>query len=40
MAPFEALLQDIVGFFIIEHIILHNTQDFRSQSEVRKKVRV
>ncbi|KAL1933631.1 hypothetical protein VTP01DRAFT_7721, partial [Rhizomucor pusillus] len=34
MAPFEALLQDIVGFFIIEHIILHNTQDFRSQSEV------
>ncbi|KAI9315513.1 exocyst complex subunit Sec15-like-domain-containing protein [Dichotomocladium elegans] len=34
MTPFDNLLQDIVGFFIIEHIILHSTQDFRSQSEV------
>ncbi|CAO3629892.1 unnamed protein product [Cunninghamella blakesleeana] len=33
-AAFETLLQDIVGFFIIEHIVLHSTQDFRSQSEV------
>jgi hypothetical protein len=34
-AAFETLLQDIVGFFIIEHIVLHSTQDFRSRSEVR-----
>ncbi|KAI7866597.1 exocyst complex subunit Sec15-like-domain-containing protein [Spinellus fusiger] len=34
LGPFETLLQDIVGFFIIEHIILHNTNEFRSQSEV------
>ncbi|KAJ8660146.1 hypothetical protein O0I10_004005 [Lichtheimia ornata] len=34
LTPFETLLQDIVGFFIIEHIILHSTQDFRSQAEV------
>ncbi|KAF7731685.1 hypothetical protein EC973_008856 [Apophysomyces ossiformis] len=34
LVPFETLLQDIVGFFIIEHIILHNTREFRSQSEV------
>ncbi|KAG0180252.1 hypothetical protein DFQ28_005144 [Apophysomyces sp. BC1034] len=33
LVPFETLLQDIVGFFIIEHIILHNTREFRSQSE-------
>ncbi|SAM05391.1 hypothetical protein [Absidia glauca] len=33
-AAFETLLQDIVGFFIIEHIVLHSTQDFRSRSEV------
>ncbi|KAI8099004.1 exocyst complex subunit Sec15-like-domain-containing protein [Halteromyces radiatus] len=33
-AAFETLLQDIVGFFIIEHIVLHNTQDFRSRSEI------
>ncbi|KAI8877265.1 exocyst complex subunit Sec15-like protein [Backusella circina FSU 941] len=32
--PFETLLQDIVGFFIIEHMILHNTIDFRNQAEV------
>ncbi|KAI7856535.1 exocyst complex subunit Sec15-like-domain-containing protein [Circinella umbellata] len=34
MSPFEALLQDIVGFFIIEHIVMHSTQDFRSRGEV------
>ena len=34
MTPFEALLQDIVGFFIIEHIVMHSTQDFRSRGEV------
>ncbi|KAI8335092.1 exocyst complex subunit Sec15-like-domain-containing protein [Chlamydoabsidia padenii] len=33
-AAFETLLQDIVGFFIIEHIVLHSTQDFRSRSEI------
>jgi hypothetical protein len=32
--PFETLLQDIIGFFIIEHMVLHNTTDFRSQAEV------
>ncbi|KAI9012696.1 exocyst complex subunit Sec15-like-domain-containing protein [Phycomyces nitens] len=31
LGPFQTLLQDIVGFFIIEHIILHNTSEFRSQ---------
>ncbi|ORX51321.1 exocyst complex subunit Sec15-like protein [Hesseltinella vesiculosa] len=31
---FETLLQDVVGFFMIEHIVLHSTTDFRSQSEV------
>ncbi|KAI8367558.1 exocyst complex subunit Sec15-like-domain-containing protein [Radiomyces spectabilis] len=34
LSTFETLLQDIVGFFILEHIILHSTSDFRSQSEV------
>ncbi|KAI8994924.1 exocyst complex subunit Sec15-like-domain-containing protein [Pilobolus umbonatus] len=34
LTTFETLLQDIVGFFIIEHMILHNTTDFRSQAEV------
>ncbi|KAI8140216.1 exocyst complex subunit Sec15-like-domain-containing protein [Fennellomyces sp. T-0311] len=34
MTPFETLLQDIVGFFIIEHIVMHSTQDFRSRAEV------
>ncbi|KAI8060076.1 exocyst complex subunit Sec15-like-domain-containing protein [Gongronella butleri] len=33
-ASFETLLQDVVGFFMIEHMVLHSTQDFRSQSEV------
>ncbi|CAG8434342.1 1359_t:CDS:10 [Diversispora eburnea] len=31
---FEAFLQEIVGFFVIEHVIVHSTQNFRSQSEV------
>ncbi|GAA5800179.1 hypothetical protein HPULCUR_005604 [Helicostylum pulchrum] len=34
LVTFETLLQDIVGFFIIEHMILHNTTEFRSQAEV------
>lgn len=34
MDSFETLLQDIVGFFIIEHVIMHSTTDFRSQAEV------
>ncbi|KAI7904416.1 exocyst complex subunit Sec15-like-domain-containing protein [Cokeromyces recurvatus] len=34
LTTFDFLLQDIVGFFIIEHLILHNTTDFRSQAEV------
>lgn len=34
LTTFETLLQDIVGFFIIEHMILHNTTEFRSQAEV------
>ncbi|KAI8640039.1 exocyst complex subunit Sec15-like-domain-containing protein [Parasitella parasitica] len=34
LTTFDFLLQDIVGFFIIEHMILHNTTDFRSQAEV------
>jgi len=34
MDSFETLLQDIVGFFIIEHVIMHSTIDFRSQAEV------
>ncbi|KAI1320721.1 hypothetical protein EDD11_010255 [Mortierella claussenii] len=31
---FESLLQDIVGFFIIEHIILYSTNNFRTQSQL------
>ncbi|RUS26160.1 hypothetical protein BC938DRAFT_471161 [Jimgerdemannia flammicorona] len=31
---FETLLEDIVGFFIIEHVVMHSTVDFRSQNEV------
>ncbi|KAF9185313.1 hypothetical protein BGZ51_002737 [Haplosporangium sp. Z 767] len=31
---FEALLQDIVGFFIVEHIILYSTINFRTQSQL------
>lgn len=31
---FESLLQDIVGFFIVEHIILHSTTNFRTQAQV------
>ncbi|CAG8597920.1 13973_t:CDS:10 [Funneliformis caledonium] len=31
---FEAFLHDIVGFFVIEHVIVHSTQNFRSQTEV------
>ena len=34
LTTFDFLLQDIVGFFIIEHMILHNTTEFRSQAEV------
>ncbi|KAI7820299.1 exocyst complex subunit Sec15-like-domain-containing protein [Gamsiella multidivaricata] len=31
---FESLLQDIVGFFIVEHIILYSTTNFRTQSQL------
>ncbi|KAF9174338.1 hypothetical protein BGX21_000170, partial [Mortierella sp. AD011] len=31
---FEALLHDIVGFFIVEHIILYTTTNFRAQSQL------
>ncbi|PKC06061.1 exocyst complex subunit Sec15-like protein [Rhizophagus irregularis] len=31
---FEAFLQDIVGFFVVEYVIVHSTQNFRSQTEV------
>ncbi|KAF8929985.1 exocyst complex subunit Sec15-like-domain-containing protein [Dissophora ornata] len=31
---FEALLHDIVGFFIVEHIILYSTTNFRTQSQL------
>ncbi|RCH83819.1 hypothetical protein CU098_000044, partial [Rhizopus stolonifer] len=34
LTTFDFLLRDIVGFFIIEHMILHNTTEFRSQAEV------
>ncbi|KAI9269850.1 exocyst complex subunit Sec15-like-domain-containing protein [Sporodiniella umbellata] len=34
LTTFETLLEDIVGFFIIEHMILHNTTEFRNQTEV------
>ena len=34
IAPFETLLADVTGFFIIEHIIMHSTTDFRSSIEV------
>jgi exocyst complex component 6 len=30
----ETFLHDIVGFFIIEAIVLNSTQDFRSRSAV------
>ena len=32
---FESLLQEVVGFFIIEHLILYSTTNFRTQSQVR-----
>ncbi|KAF9351418.1 hypothetical protein BGX26_010571 [Mortierella sp. AD094] len=31
---FKALLQGIVGFFIVEHIILYSTTNFRTQSQL------
>ncbi|KAF9110162.1 hypothetical protein BGX27_006704 [Mortierella sp. AM989] len=31
---FESLLQDIVGFFIVEHIIFYSTNNFRTQSQL------
>ncbi|KAF9428505.1 hypothetical protein BGZ94_002134 [Podila epigama] len=31
---FESLLQDILGFFIVEHIILHSTVNFRTQAQL------
>ncbi|CAG8582591.1 18435_t:CDS:10 [Dentiscutata erythropus] len=31
---FEAFLQDVVGFFVIEQIIVQSTQNFRSRAEV------
>ena len=31
---FETFLHDIVGFFVVEYVIVHSTQDFRSQTEV------
>ncbi|GBC13539.2 exocyst complex subunit Sec15-like protein [Rhizophagus irregularis DAOM 181602=DAOM 197198] len=32
---FEAFLQDIVGFFVVEYVIVHSTQNFRSQTEIK-----
>ncbi|KAF8972837.1 hypothetical protein BGZ46_010030, partial [Entomortierella lignicola] len=31
---FESLLQDIVGFFIVEHLIFYSTTNFRTQSQL------
>ncbi|KAF9159971.1 hypothetical protein DFQ26_005996 [Actinomortierella ambigua] len=31
---FKSLLQDIIGFFIIEHVIMHSTINFRTQSQL------
>nr|CAG8441077.1 15646_t:CDS:10 [Entrophospora candida] len=31
---FEAFLQDVIGFFIIERTIVYSTQNFRSQTDV------
>ncbi|KAF9963544.1 hypothetical protein BGZ65_002449 [Modicella reniformis] len=31
---FGSLLQDILGFFIVEHIILYSTSNFRTQSQL------
>ncbi|KAF9949893.1 hypothetical protein BGZ72_008346 [Mortierella alpina] len=31
---FESLLQEVVGFFIIEHLILFSTTNFRTQSQL------
>ncbi|GJJ72836.1 exocyst complex component 6 [Entomortierella parvispora] len=31
---FKSLLQDIAGFFIVEHIILYSTTNFRTQSQL------
>ncbi|KAJ2804865.1 Rab GTPase-binding exocyst subunit S15 [Coemansia guatemalensis] len=34
LAPFESMLHDIIGFFIVEHNILASAPDFRSKSDV------
>ncbi|KAJ2160956.1 Rab GTPase-binding exocyst subunit S15 [Coemansia sp. RSA 552] len=34
LAPFENMLHDIIGFFIVEHSILASAPDFRSKADV------
>ncbi|KAJ2815751.1 Rab GTPase-binding exocyst subunit S15, partial [Coemansia erecta] len=34
LAPFESMLHDIIGFFIVEHNIMASAPDFRSKSDV------
>ncbi|KAJ1787747.1 Rab GTPase-binding exocyst subunit S15 [Coemansia sp. RSA 2399] len=34
LGPFENMLHDIIGFFIVEHIILASAPEFRSKSDV------
>ncbi|KAI9472679.1 hypothetical protein BX667DRAFT_471429 [Coemansia mojavensis] len=34
LSPFEYMLHDIIGFFIVEHNILASAPDFRSKSDV------
>jgi hypothetical protein len=31
---FKSLLHDIVGFFIVEHIVMYSTTNFRTQAQV------
>ncbi|KAJ2406456.1 Rab GTPase-binding exocyst subunit S15 [Coemansia sp. RSA 2531] len=34
LAPFEAMLFDVIGFFVVEHGILASAPDFRSKADV------
>ncbi|KAJ2755115.1 Rab GTPase-binding exocyst subunit S15 [Coemansia aciculifera] len=34
LAPFEAMLYDVIGFFVVEHGILASAPDFRSKADV------
>ncbi|KAL1920783.1 uncharacterized protein VTP21DRAFT_11418 [Calcarisporiella thermophila] len=36
LSTLTALLEEIVGFFIVEHEVMHSTTDFRSPNEVYK----